>query len=190
MTYMKLIEFENYIKNSSRTNGEGFIQDYSVLELFNIPDPVDTTRLNHNTLFITGIPGSGKSELAADLASVIKLPIISLDDLDEGNFSALPKDMCIKYLEWDQFKADDFRSNSESFLQFVIETDHDPIVVEGRQVYENPKVMKIEDISCIAIVPNLEAVITNRTRRDGIFGDEARNLIEQELKLLMKFINK
>ena len=142
----------------------------------------DMDNLKNNVLYITGLPASGKSELAERLSEKYGIPVIGLDEFSENNFDFSNKTVQ-KYIQDTQSDGFDMRSGNEAenFLIWLRDAKNPSrVMVEGYQIYRINFKMKgrlygplleKNKMSMIIVNPDLEIVARNRVTRDGV--DEA-----------------
>ena len=137
----------------------------------------DLDFLQNNVLYITGLPASGKTELAERLSQKYDIPFISLDEIANNEFDFSNKTV-EKYIQASQ--SDDFEmisdNEAENFLNWLKKAKNPAkVIVEGYQIYRmnyktkgkfyNPLIEK-EKISMIIVNPNPNTIVQNRIIRE------------------------
>ncbi len=155
----------------------------------------DLDSLANNVLYITGVPASGKTELAERISKEFDIPFLSLDDIAESKFD-LSNETFKKYIK-DSSESDEFtKSNNEAenFLYWLAKTKNPfKVIVEGYQIYRmncktNEKfydsLIEKGKISMIIVNPNPNTIVQNRITRDGVEKQFAEKETKHELKML------
>ncbi len=164
------------IINFSGIDEKGMDLDYHNNVYINVDD---MDNLKNNVLYITGLPASGKSELAERLSEKYGIPVIGLDEFSENNFDFSNKTVR-KYIQDTQSDGFDMRSGNEAenFLIWLRDAKNPSrVMVEGYQIYRMNFKMKgrlygplleKNKMSMIIVNPDLEIVARNRVTRDGV----------------------
>lgn len=79
---------QSQIINFSGIDEKGMRLEYYNNSYVNVED---MDFLQNNVLYITGLPASGKSELAEKLSKEYDIPVINLDEIANGNFDTQSK---------------------------------------------------------------------------------------------------
>lgn len=178
----------NYIKQFSKTRKNGFIQNYADALFFNLNN-IKSKKFHNNILYITGIPGSGKSELANDIGEDLSIPIISLDEIDGGNYDSIPRQILLDYSYFLYHQEPPMEgTDSHTFLRFLQSYNNTiPCIVEGRQIMEINRKLKNNNSMIVLLTPT-ETVVHNRIIRDGITESQALYSTTKWQKILDKYI--
>mgnify|MGYP002854991882 CR=1 FL=1 len=175
------------IVNFSGIDEKGMNLDYYNNSYINVDD-LDS--LQNNVLYITGLPASGKTELAERLSKEYGIPVVGLDEIANNEFDFSNKTV-EKYIQASQ--SDDFETISdneaENFLNWLKKAKNPAkVIVEGYQIYRmnyktkgkfyNPLIEK-EKISMIIVNPNPNTIVQNRMTRDGV----DKSFAEKETKI-------
>ena len=156
----------------------------------------DMDSLQNKVLYITGLPASGKSELAEKLSKEYEIPVIGLDELANNDFDFSNKTIQ-KYFEASQSsKYEAYSGNeAENFLHWLKTAKNTAkVIVEGYQIYDIQfktsgkfynSMLKNNKISMTIVNPRLQTVIQNRITRDSVdqaFASQQTNTEFQKLK--------
>ncbi len=151
--------------------------------------------LCNNTLYITGLPASGKTELAERLSAEYGIPVISLDDMANNEFD-FSNETVLKYIEDSQ--SDNFEQISgdeaENFLGWLRKSKNPArAIVEGYQIYRmNYKtggkfynsLIENNEVSMIIVNSSPQTIVRNRIARDGVDESFAQKETKRELAKL------
>lgn len=176
------MKYTEFIKKFSKITSD-FTQDYSNCIGYN----VDSGNFIKNVLFITGIPGSGKSELTSDLAKHYNCDIIDLDEIDANNY---PRCQAVMKFFSDFNPDEGYAKESYNFLSFIRRYKSSRlIIVEGRQIYESGLINKNKHSIIVTNSPR-EVVIQNRMKRDHVSESEAKRFVDHDYDKLNHWLNK
>lgn len=189
---------QSQIINFSGIDEKGLKLEYYNNSYVNVDD---MDFLQNNVLYITGLPASGKSELAEKLSKEYNIPVISLDEIANGNFDTQSKVfknyLCSPQSErFEQYSANE----AEKFLYWLKTTKNpERVIVEGYQIYELQyktrgrfynSMLENKGISIIILNPSLQTVVQNRITRDGDKEQAAEQKTKEEFeKLIAAFPN-
>lgn len=167
-------------------------------EDFNIEEKPDRKLLNTdkfketNRLFLTGLPGSGKTTLGKELAENPNAELISLDLFDfernTNNYKvgAEVPETVKQFLEIDN--SENFDELLEAFIPWLCnkELDH-PVIVEGYQLLNFKAELKNEAV--VVLNPKLDQLVAQLMQRDSwedtIVNDKQAESEEEFKKLLI-----
>ena len=180
------------IVNFSGIDEKGMHLEYYNNTYINVDD---MDNLKNNVLYITGLPASGKSELAERLSQKYSIPLIGLDEVANNEFDFSTQTFQNYFQESQSEDYNAFSSNeAENFLYWLKKTEnHEKVIVEGYQIYNiNYKtrgkfygaMLKDKNISLIIVNPRLQTVTQNRVTRDGVDKTFAEQQTKDEFEKL------
>ena len=161
----------------------------------------DMDFLQNNVLYITGLPASGKSELAEKLSKEYDIPVINLDEIANGNFDTQSKVIKNYLCSPQSERFEQYSDNEAEKFLYWLKTTKNPerVIVEGYQIYELQyktrgrfynSMLENKGISIIILNPSLQTVVQNRITRDGDKEQAAEQKTKEEFeKLIAAFPN-
>lgn len=183
---------QSQIINFSGIDEKGMRLEYYNNSYVNVED---MDFLQNNVLYITGLPASGKSELAEKLSKEYDIPVISLDEIANGNFDTQSKVFKNYLCSPQSERFEQYSDNeAENFLYWLrTETSPERVIVEGYQIYDIQyksrgkiynSMLENKRISIIILNPSLQTVVQNRITRDCVSREFAEHETEKEFQKL------
>lgn len=189
---------QSQIINFSGIDEKGMRLEYYNNSYVNVED---MDFLQNNVLYITGLPASGKSELAEKLSKEYDIPVINLDEIANGNFDTQSKVIKNYLCSPQSERFEQYSDNEAEKFLYWLKTTKNPerVIVEGYQIYELQyktrgrfynSMLENKGISIIILNPSLQTVVQNRITRDGDKEQAAEQKTKEEFeKLIAAFPN-